>query len=107
MAKAMRLKKNKTLKSISSKTKAYKTRAFKNTAFKNSIVIDESFRNLALLIAGIIFGIVAFMHLVRLIFSIVITMNGHVVPMWISWVGFIISFLLCIVMYNARIKRIE
>lgn len=55
----------------------------------------------ALIIAGIIFGIVALMHLLRLIFKAEVIIAGKKIPMWVSIAGFIIPFILSIWMIMA------
>jgi len=39
---------------------------------------------------GIIFGIVAAAHIVRVFFGLDLVMHGWEVPMWLSWVGVIV-----------------
>ena len=46
------------------------------------------------LISGIIFAIVALVHLARLVQAWQITINGMAVPMSISWLGLIIGAIL-------------
>jgi hypothetical protein len=57
--------------------------------------------SIALIVAGIIFIFVAFMHLMRFIFKIEITIAGKKIPYWISLVGFVIPLLLSIWMFLA------
>ena len=38
-------------------------------------------------VAGIIFSLVAVLHLLRLIFRWEAVIGGWMVPMWISWIG--------------------
>lgn len=61
-------------------------------------------KNFALTIAGIIFGLVSLMHLLRILFSINIIIAGYVIPMWVSGVGCAIPFILCLLMFVARKK---
>lgn len=42
-------------------------------------------------IAVIVFSLIAFMHLLRLFFSWEITINGMIVPLWVSIPGFVIA----------------
>ena len=42
-------------------------------------------------IAAAIFGVVAVLHLVRILVGWSIVIDGWTVPMWVSWVGLIIS----------------
>jgi len=42
-------------------------------------------------IAVIVFSLIAFMHLLRLFFSWEVTVNGMIVPLWVSIPGFVIA----------------
>ena len=42
-------------------------------------------------IAAAIFGVVAVVHLVRILLGWSIVIEGWTVPMWVSWVGLIVS----------------
>jgi len=42
-------------------------------------------------IAAIVFSLIAFMHLLRLFFSWEVTVNGMIVPLWVSIPGFVIA----------------
>lgn len=53
----------------------------------------------ALIVAGIIFGIVSLMHLLRLIFKSEVIIAGKTIPMWVSVIGFILPLLLSIWMF--------
>lgn len=53
----------------------------------------------ALVAAGIVFGIVAIMHVFRLIYKTDVVVAGKPIPMWGSVVGLIVSALLCIWMF--------
>ncbi len=57
--------------------------------------------SIALVVAGIVFGFVAFMHLVRLFLKIEIIISGKLIPMWVSVVGFILPLSLSIWMFIA------
>ena len=43
------------------------------------------------LIAGLLFSLIAFGHLLRVIFGWEAIFNGQVVPMWPSWVAVLIG----------------
>jgi len=43
------------------------------------------------LIAGIIFSLVALLHAFRLFYGWHVTIEGLVVPIWISWIGLVIA----------------
>lgn len=62
-------------------------------------------KNLALMIAGVIFGFISIMHLLRSIYSVQIVIANYVIPMWVSWFGFIIALILCVLMFKARTNR--
>lgn len=51
---------------------------------------------LALRIAGVIFGLIAIVHLVRIIMAIPITVGGHFISRWCNLVGLLIAGALCI-----------
>ena len=44
-----------------------------------------------LTIAAAIFGVVAVVHLVRILMGWSVVIDGWTVPMWVSWVGLIVS----------------
>jgi len=44
-----------------------------------------------LLIAGVIFGIVAIAHLLRIFMALPVTIGGWIIPMWVSWVAVIVG----------------
>lgn len=48
------------------------------------------------IISGTIFGIVAVLHLLRLIFHSELMISSHVIPMWLSYGGFIAAGFLSI-----------
>ena len=62
-------------------------------------------KNLALMIAGIIFGFISIMHLLRSLFTVQIIIANYVIPMWVSWLGFIIALILSILMFKARTNK--
>jgi len=53
----------------------------------------------ALMTAGIIFGFVALMHLLRLMYKWQVVINGKIIPMWVSVLGIIIPLALSIWMF--------
>lgn len=61
-------------------------------------------KNSALIVAGIIFSLVALCHLVRVLLHISITVAGHSIPMTTSYVGLIVALLLAIWMFVASRK---
>ncbi|HLN52518.1 MAG TPA: hypothetical protein VK212_02345 [Lentimicrobium sp.] len=60
---------------------------------------------LGLRIAGTIFGLVAFMHLLRVITMVSITISGCQVPVWVNIIGFIGSGALCLLFWIVSNKR--
>ena len=48
-------------------------------------------KNAPLIVAGIVFGLVALMHLLRLYYQYPIFFNTTLVPLWANVVGFLIS----------------
>jgi acyl-CoA reductase-like NAD-dependent aldehyde dehydrogenase len=48
-----------------------------------------------LIISGCIFGIVAILHLLRVVNGWTLVLGPWTVPMWVSWVGTIVPALLC------------
>jgi hypothetical protein len=50
-------------------------------------------------VAGIVFALVAIMHLLRLFYKTNIIISGRMIPLWISGVGFIISAILSVWMF--------
>ena len=62
-------------------------------------------KNTALMIAGIVFGIISLVHLLRSLLMTEITIAGYIIPMWVSWLGFIVAFILSVLMFMARRNR--
>lgn len=58
-------------------------------------------RKLPLVVAGIIFSLIALVHLIRLIYEWEITIGGAIVPMTVSCAGLAVSALLAIWMFVA------
>jgi len=56
----------------------------------------------ALIIAGIIFAIIAVVHLMRLYFKSEITIAGKIIPLWVSMIGFVFALLLSVWMFVAN-----
>lgn len=48
-------------------------------------------QSLPLLVAGIMFGIVAFFHLLRLVFKFDLSLAGKTIPLWTHVIGLIIA----------------
>jgi hypothetical protein len=55
-------------------------------------------------IAVIVFSIVALAHLLRLLFGWEITINGFIVPLWVSVPGFLAAGLLAFMLWRESPK---
>ncbi len=55
----------------------------------------------ALIVAGIVFGIVALVHVFRLVYKTEIRVAGKIVPIWLSVVGFVLALILSVWMFMA------
>jgi hypothetical protein len=55
-------------------------------------------------IAIIVFSLIAFMHLLRLLFVWEVTINGMIVPVWLSVLGFMISSGLALMLWRESRK---
>lgn len=62
-------------------------------------------KNIALRIAGTIFGIVALIHLARVIMDTRVLIGEWEVPMVVSMIGLIGSFALCIWLWLQSVSR--
>ncbi len=62
-------------------------------------------KNKALLVAGLIFALVAILHLVRYYFSLEIVVGGTNIPLSLSLVGFVVAGLLALWMFFARASK--
>ncbi len=51
--------------------------------------------NLALRVAGTIFGIVAILHLLRIITCVPVVISNWDMPLWFNWMGLIGAGFLC------------
>lgn len=58
-------------------------------------------KKIALIVAGLVFALVALAHLLRLIFNADIMISGRVIPMSVSYIGFLIALILSIWMFKA------
>lgn len=61
-------------------------------------------KNIPLQVAGVIFGLVALAHLLRLIYHSQVVISGHTLPMEVSYIGFVIALGLSIWMFVASKK---
>jgi len=51
-------------------------------------------------ISSALFAIVSLAHLLRLIYGWNMNIGGWVVPMWISWVGFVVPGVLAVMIWR-------
>lgn len=58
-----------------------------------------------LLVSGILFGLVASAHLLRLVYQVPITVEEYPVPMTASWIGFVLPALLAA--WAFRLARVQ
>ncbi len=58
-------------------------------------------KNAALYVAGIIFLLIAVLHLVRLFYKIEVVAGGFVLPLWFSVAGLLLATLLSYWMFRA------
>jgi hypothetical protein len=49
-----------------------------------------------LVISGVIFGVVAVLHLARLIYQSPVRVGEWAAPMWPSWAGMVVAGILCL-----------
>jgi uncharacterized integral membrane protein len=66
---------------------------------------DVMSKNIALIVAGAIFIIVAILHLIRLILKLHVTFGQWEVPMFISMVGLILAGVLGLWMFTSAAKK--
>ncbi len=62
-------------------------------------------KNKSLLIAAIIFGIVAIIHLLRIIFSWEAVIGSFNVPLYFSYIAVVVAGYLCWAMYKASAPK--
>lgn len=65
---------------------------------------NNSYKNLALRVSGIVFGLVALLHLIRIIHGTNIIYSTHIVSMEVSYIGFVLALVLAIWMFVASSK---
>ncbi|KTD18556.1 Uncharacterised protein [Legionella lansingensis] len=61
-------------------------------------------KNIPLMVAGFVFALVAIAHLLRIIFKWEIVASGYVLPMNVSYIGFVVTVLLSLWMFLASRK---
>ncbi|MEK6527265.1 MAG: hypothetical protein AABZ36_00050 [Nitrospirota bacterium] len=55
-------------------------------------------------IAVVVFSLVSLMHLLRLFFGSEVTVNGSVVPLWMSVLGFLVAAVLALMLWREARK---
>jgi hypothetical protein len=58
-------------------------------------------KNVALIVAGVIFVLVSLLHLVRLITKFEITVSKKVLPLWVNVIGLLVAWCLAFWMFAA------
>ena len=61
-------------------------------------------KNIALKVMGVIFLLVALLHLLRVIFSVEVIVAGFTAPIWLSMFGFIFALALALWMFKTAKK---
>jgi hypothetical protein len=59
-------------------------------------------KDLALLAAATVFGIVTLVNLVRLLLKFEIKIAGKLIPLWVNMIGFSVAAIMCAWMLLAR-----
>lgn len=55
-------------------------------------------------IAVIVFSLIALMHVIRLLFGWEVSVNGVIIPIWVSALGFVIASLLAFMLWKEAQK---
>ncbi|HAK60109.1 MAG TPA: hypothetical protein DCO77_06965 [Nitrospiraceae bacterium] len=58
------------------------------------------YRKHYLIVSGSIFLLVALLHIARILFSVLVEIGAWIVPMWISWGGFLAAAALSLWAYR-------
>lgn len=66
---------------------------------------DEMRRNLYLGLSGTVFGLVACLHLARLVFGWQVQAGGWTVPFWLSWGGLVAAAILSVWAFRLMSKE--
>jgi hypothetical protein len=66
-------------------TKSNSTSSFIKKAYT---MLSKKF---GLRVAGLIFGVVAILHLIRLLLSVPVLISDYSLPVWVSYVGFVVT----------------
>ncbi len=62
-------------------------------------------QNLFNIVAGGIFAIVALLHVLRILMGWPVVVGGWMIPMWVSWIGFIVTGGLSYVALSLAMRR--
>ncbi len=57
-----------------------------------------------LAISGSIFGVIAILHLIRLVYQWPAQIGAFAVPLWVSWLGLVLASALCVWAYRLASK---
>jgi uncharacterized membrane protein YqhA len=58
-------------------------------------------KNVALIVAGVVFSLVALLHLTRLVTKFEVAIAKKIIPLWLNVIGLIVAGLLAIWMFAA------
>jgi hypothetical protein len=59
----------------------------------------------ALRISGTIFGIVAIIHLLRIVTGVSVMIGGCSLPVWVNWMGLVATIFLCNWLWRLSLER--
>jgi hypothetical protein len=62
-------------------------------------------KNIPLIVAGVIFSLVALMHLLRLLTGFEVTLRGSPVPLWVNGMGLVVTGALAVWMFAAAKQK--
>lgn len=57
-------------------------------------------KNLGLRVSGSIFGLVAILHLLRILLNVSVSISGWLLPTWMNGMGFIGAAFLCLLLWK-------
>ena len=58
-----------------------------------------------LLISGTLFALVSIAHLLRIVLQLPVLIEDYAVPMYLSWIGFVVPGLLAVWAFRLRSRR--
>jgi hypothetical protein len=62
-------------------------------------------KNFWLRITGTIFGVVAVIHLLRIITNVLVLIGGWLLPIWVNWIGLIATGFLCYWLWRLSLSK--